>query len=515
VEAELTAHFEDALRGCATDEEKDRKAHELVEEFGDAKLLAVLCRRAKKRCRPLWVRAFARILQAMGLFLLLLTPYTIWFVRGKPNPTIDYLPQLNALRPAENRREDNAWPYYERAMRLVVEPNESARQAPWFRSLRSSEKPVTPNEQRVMADWIEANSLAWLQLEFAAARQCCHRVYRRVPGTSLLWYSADDPPLAKLRRLAQLGLWRSRLALERGQVDEALHCCETLLRVGSHWETNALLLDQLMGQALTEEACAEILRIGAMTHLSSSELSDLQIRLARVYQGGYPLTSFAGERLVVLDMIQHAFTDRGFGGGHRVVASYTADLQAALPGQMSKTILTPMGMLLSMIHASRSKTVARANRLYDRMEETAKLSPYERRIGRSEDLGGTVGAIESWRYALVYALLPAERRASEIRYQVKADYDALLTVLAIKRYCLETGNCPPDLGALVKAGYLKELPMDPFSDQPLVYRLTEEDFLFYSVGRDFHDDSGASGLDQEGGPRLWPDKGDTVFWPLP
>ena len=49
VRAELIAHFEDALRGCENEAKKQSLAHEMIEDFGDAKLLGVLLRRAKKR----------------------------------------------------------------------------------------------------------------------------------------------------------------------------------------------------------------------------------------------------------------------------------------------------------------------------------------------------------------------------------------------------------------------------------------------------------------------------------
>jgi len=47
VMAELAAHFEDELRDCKTNEERDKKAQKLIEDFGDVKLLGVLLRRAK------------------------------------------------------------------------------------------------------------------------------------------------------------------------------------------------------------------------------------------------------------------------------------------------------------------------------------------------------------------------------------------------------------------------------------------------------------------------------------
>jgi hypothetical protein len=48
VMAELTAHFEDELRDCRTDEEKEQKAQRLITDFGDVKLLAVLLRPSQK-----------------------------------------------------------------------------------------------------------------------------------------------------------------------------------------------------------------------------------------------------------------------------------------------------------------------------------------------------------------------------------------------------------------------------------------------------------------------------------
>ncbi|UCG59057.1 MAG: hypothetical protein JSU70_06020, partial [Phycisphaerales bacterium] len=49
--AELLAHFADALRDCASPQESDSKATELIADFGDPQMLAILCRRGKKRCR--------------------------------------------------------------------------------------------------------------------------------------------------------------------------------------------------------------------------------------------------------------------------------------------------------------------------------------------------------------------------------------------------------------------------------------------------------------------------------
>ena len=69
VMAELAYHFEDELKDCKTDADRQQKAQKLVEDFGDPKLLAILLRRAKKRCRPQWRTIFVRTFQTVAVLL--------------------------------------------------------------------------------------------------------------------------------------------------------------------------------------------------------------------------------------------------------------------------------------------------------------------------------------------------------------------------------------------------------------------------------------------------------------
>jgi hypothetical protein len=115
---------------------------------------------------------------------------------------------------------------------------------------------------------------------------------------------------------------------------------------------------------------------------------------------------------------------------------------------------------------------------------------------------------------MVYMLLPNERRVSELAFQMRAEHEALMTVVAVKRYRLEKGDYPPDLATLVREGYIDRLPMDPYSDGPLVYKVTSDGFILYSWGANFADDEGEPGRDEEDRPKLWGDKGDAIFWPV-
>ena len=110
--------------------------------------------------------------------------------------------------------------------------------------------------------------------------------------------------------------------------------------------------------------------------------------------------------------------------------------------------------------------------------------------------------------------MPAVDRASEIAYRIRAHHQATVAVLAIKRWRLEKNEYPANLDELVAVGYLKELPMDPYTDKPLVYKKTDDNFTLYSIGPNFEDDGGQPGKDDKGRVKKWADNGDTVFWPV-
>ena len=121
VMSELTAHFEDELQDCKTDEEKDAKSRQLIEEFGDARLLAVLLRRGKKRCRSLKRKFLVHTFQMLGVIVLYVMIRVIFLMLGSPNINIDYVDWLNDLVRVNRPEKENAQSYYSKAVELYVE----------------------------------------------------------------------------------------------------------------------------------------------------------------------------------------------------------------------------------------------------------------------------------------------------------------------------------------------------------------------------------------------------------
>jgi hypothetical protein len=65
----------------------------------------------------------------------------------------------------------------------------------------------------------------------------------------------------------------------------------------------------------------------------------------------------------------------------------------------------------------------------------------------------------------------------------------VMTELTVRGYAAKNGKPPMALAELVPA-LLPAVPIDPFSNRPLVYRVTTNSFLLYSVGPDGKDDQG-------------------------
>jgi len=691
--AELISHFQDGLMDCKTDREKEQAAQRLITEFGDVKLLAVLLRRAKKRCRPLWRTVVARTFQTVGVLILCFIIYAVWFSTGRPTISVDYLAVINQMNRPQVRDEDNAWPHYQKAMALYVEPDQRVSkligrsQREFKRKLYFSD--LDKDKQEKIYEWLKENESFWENLDLsrkqligrcfkeglvplpyqhersltrlypyyighywafdAAIKDILWRIERRlesgrlestseyeyemmmemqsqarpkrlrgdirlVPDAALdseviAWFGAHSrkelediergieavaikqwmnsppvvaksvfdfllpfekelivkwtldnkaawqefvagtrksycylsyaydpnredemlwlfvmPPLRKLRALVWVGIWRLRINLEQGRIQQNIEDYLAIARAGSHWQGDGTLIEQLVGLALGRLAYEEIFHILATQRLSAAELEHLQHQLLQLYPQGYPAIDMEGERLAFLDVVQRSFTDGGPGGGHLIprrkgflidmyedIVEITDDIPVG-KRFFGNAALTSMCLL----HARRDETVAMGERIYNQQAKIVRMSPYERHAGNLRSGDEILSSVHQYRYFLLHYLIPAAERCSDIAYRGKALHEAAVAILALKQWHLKKNEYPAGLNDLVTAGFLKELPMDPYSDKQLVYKRIDDDFMLYSLGCNFKDDGGKI-VEERGDMQKWGshDDGDAVFWPVP
>jgi len=518
VQAELECHFADALADCETEQQREQKARSLVSDFGDVKLLAILMRRAKKRCRPAWKKAILHTVQAAAILVMAFVIYTLWFVAGRPVATIDYLALLNQQSRPDVLERDNGWPDYEKAIASLIEPSRTLEEMGLIGGRRSARNlnfdKLTAAEQEEIRNWVNGNRDAWLKFAAGSSKSYCYWPYRYDPNDEDPWLmGVHSPPLAELKAMARLGIWRARIELSEENTQQAIRDCLAVARAARHFQGKGHLVQQLVGVAISSLAHLEIFHIVETQKLSAADLMSLREQLSQLYPEGYPLIDFEGERLLFLDTVQHVFTNGGPGGGHltpRGLMDFKGNYD---PG------MTPIpevfAVAASMVHAGRDETVAKGNEVYDRLAQTTGMTPWQRRAGDPADPEQIVMSLPNRRFLLLKILMPALSRVSEIGYRAKLTHEATLTVLALRQWQLEKSQYPASLNELVSAGYLKELPMDPFSDKPLIYRKIDDGFTLYSVGHDSTDDGGTPGKNRKGRPNNWAQTGDAVFWPIP
>ena len=103
---------------------------------------------------------------------------------------------------------------------------------------------------------------------------------------------------------------------------------------------------------------------------------------------------------------------------------------------------------------------------------------------------------------LISLMLPAVSATTEAQDRISQQYEVLDTAVALKSYHQDYGKYPKRLADLVEEDYLKAMPIDRYTEQPLVYKPTAKGFTLYSVGRNEQDDDGRSFDDEPAGDDL-------------
>jgi hypothetical protein len=507
VREELLGHFEDALAECADEQEKIRRAEELIREFGDAKLLGKLIRRGKKRCRPLWRRMVARMFQAVGVMILLLILYIGWFFSGKPVITTNYLEVMNQqVRPVADANH-NAWPFYKQAAEKYVEPNDKE----FDLSLRPLAD-LSDADRGVILQLIKDNQESLDLIRQGNQKPYYWQIYGTGENKSNEMLAILLPDLASYRKLSRLLCWQAMLAAEQGNMQKAFNHALEIYSLGQHLRgQNTTLIEQLVAIAI------EAMSTNTMRTLLDENIQNIEVSLLASFQKRFEAmiasenftVSFEAEKLMFYDEIQRSFTQTRIGKSHLYVQRVSQLGDGFGSNDLAFLVLRPD---ILFTHPDREQTRQTVNRFYAEMSRLAAITPASLRK-QGVDINKRVEELTR-NNLLLKILAPALGRINLLSWRNKADTAATLTIFAILQYHKTHNVYPDSLETLVQSGQLQELPMDPFSDKPLMYRKTDDGFTLYSVSYNFTDDGGIMGKDSKGKATLWNDKeGDAVFWP--
>ena len=515
VQAELAAHFEDELKDCTTEKEKEQKAQRLIDQFGDVKLLAVLLRRAKKRCRPLWRTVVARTFQTVGVLILCFIAYCVYISLGKPTININYVEEATRLvRPVADESL-NAALIYQKAINTYKEPPlvdcETGAKKELLYAIKDKNWVAELNEKELalMRQWLSDNADAIKFFKQASEKPYCWW-QRKAEDNVMLGVLL--PELSPFKKIVRMMAWQAKLKAYDGRIEESFDDLLACYRAGRHFKGPRSLVEQYVGIGIQATSMNNILVILNNQQVDSQLLKNLQIRLEELMAEDTYTINYEIERFCWLDFIQRCYTNNGNGSGHMIPSLLLRGVQEGGMGYLP-------ALAVSIASANRRQISREFEKYYTAAEKAATKTPWqlhnENIIDFEMDLVNW-STLKRARYWPIDVLMPALGAVNRTAYRHKTQVDALISTLAIIRFKQSTGNYPENLKELVTPGYLKKIPLDPFSDKPLIYEKTEGDFILYSVGLNFEDDGGQVYRDKVGKPRLWDDEfGDAVFWPVP
>ncbi|MCK4850630.1 MAG: hypothetical protein KAT11_04720 [Phycisphaerae bacterium] len=547
--AELREHFADALANAPKDSDRDELAASLIADFGDTKTLARLIKRAKKRCRPLWVKFVIRTCQAVLVLLVIFAGYTYWFVSGRPSFRVDYWAKLTDFSRPVADESLNASPHYLKAIDLYVEPPEielyRVKDKVNFGSpsppppgaipfapqtvervitlediVKKPGTPVESNERQALEEWLLINRPALDELRMGTSKPHCwfHYELAQHNGQSGLLFSYDGqqapllnlllPHLRKLRQVTFVLCWQMQFAAEKGNWDSVIADLRSAKALARHLMGCPALIEQLVGIAVDQRANKQLIHLLRSYRLPTSTLQ----RLAQSLPPDYPIIRMDAEAIGQMDAIQWLFTDDGSGDGH-IIPGQCLNLNAMTSGEKIQS--PDIGEIIkysagSMVHSSRRETVRLFEQWRQRARQYYSATPYQNHIsGYSLNAWSNKKIKENPRNFLFRILVPSLEKASWISYAGQADHQAVQTIVALLRYKADHGQFPDKLDQLVPQ-YLKAVPLDPFGPGPLTYKRQDDDFLLYSLSFNFEDHGGQHNKEAF---RNKKESGDYVFWP--
>jgi len=418
---------------------------------------------------------------------------------GKIVVSVDYLAKFNEMRKPEgyDPNEDGTDLYVQACSAAegwsVPDFGIPGVRIPWPGDLNDA-------DLKQVRNWLAQNNETMKLAEESVAKKHCW-LKRDSKGGYLL--AILLPELGGVKNLTYAFAWRGKVKAFDGDAAGGLRDTMLPSQLGCAADCKgATIIEWLVGTAVSGMCNAGALDIAAHTNLTSRELADLAAEIERIdslYTAGPPTDA---ENLTFYDVVQRTFTDNGHGDG-RPIRRQVRELMplasaGAGPGGVVSTMLSRIWPMYRL--ESRKATLARWDRVMEANKRLMAMEPWQ--VAADANKPWKQLEKEASANTVVQMLMGSWERIAVLNGRHTVSVRGTLAAIAVLRYSCDKGGLPHDWGQVVAGGYLKEIPIDSFSGQPLVFRMTGDEFTVYSVGQDGKDDGGTDR------------KSDIVVWPV-
>lgn len=445
------------------------------------------------------------------LAVVFLLPILLVFRAGllliaEPRITADYAAEYNrTCRPPNYNPAENAAPHYQRAFEAFICMPDELR-----RSFVNWPGDFDDRELALLEKWMDLNSQAFEHFRAAACKPYCWLERQTSEADNM--FSIMLPELILFSNLNRALLWDAKLKAMEGDFKSAFEGIVDCYRATRHKCCSRLFLTtQHTGLGVRSSVIRNAFIILDKEEISNEDLEFFQnILQAELYSDAY-IPNIQAERFFLYDVLQQTFIYNGRGtgrlawsaGGYSRWSNLKQRAKECFLGPTKNKIVEQTEEVLAISNRMMSKTPWEvASGKYDYFEEIRSINnsnSFLRNFGLSPDV------------------------TFHLYHATAAQAEALITVLAVLRFRADAGRLPETLDELVSAGYLRSVPIDPYSGKALVYKAAADDFELYSVGEDFSDDGGAIEVVTRPLWRLEPGStrtvrsvppSDIIFWPV-
>ena len=399
-----------------------------------------------------------------------------------PSGKIDYVAKLIELVKKGADESLNAEPFYRKAFSLYVE-------SPVLLGEEIVRWPteLTDDQRSALEKWVETNSEALAQLRLGTQRPSYWFQYQ---GTHVLAKDRlRDMPKVRLLLWA-LGV-RAKFKAANGNTTGAVDDLLVSFRFAADMRKRPLWGEQLGGIWGSVFALRTQFLILNRSQLDPALMKSVQSRLTELSRDRAWFVDLRAGEFEVLEAMQGLYAQWPGSGGKENARVLDEAISSMLSARMKADYgvdLNAEQVYSSVYRYTPEAMASLIRRAFTYYSSIASKTPYQwhqERINGDEAMRESVNG-----NPLLLKLVPYVPDVSKVSSRCRAERDGLITTLALLRHKNDKGGFPTDLEELVSAGYLPELPMDPYSEWPLVYRRTEGGFTLYSVGADFKDNGG-------------------------
>lgn len=436
----------------------------------------------------------------------ILTIKVIIFFTAEPKVTIDYVTEYNRITlPANYDPNDNAASYYQKAFDVFVEMPRELWDVPYIMGW-----PTDLNSTKLakLEEWLASNSQAFEYFKIAAEKPLYWFEMHAQKDNVMM--TITFPELSPIRQLTKTLMWNAKLEASKGRLQIAFENIIDCYRAGRQkCRTPSFLIEQKVGLDIKQDAVLIAMVILDRTQINNTILESFQDALYEELNRDTYVPDMQAEKLMLYDILQRSFVDNDKGTGRLYWrASKTFPGSSLLFGGWSWYEWDGpwYNACPFLFGPTKNEMVEQIEQLFRLFEPLKTQTPWQ-----LHNQGYSFAKIDEicLNNFFLRMLGPDPRRPFYQHYEIKSRTEAVIAVAAILRFKADNNRLPASLDELVSTGYLKSVPMDPYSDGLLVYKITEDGFKLYSVGEDFVDDDGATNVKTEGNTRR-----DILFWPV-